>query len=153
MFHQKPHIIFVLISTLSSMLSTNFAFSADEESNNEEIFKTRESTLTDCAMITLGYLEPTFSNVGRLSIVYSLPFLGKITYNIGSVVLLDRDQDTNVRTCLSAAHCFEESQECSYKMKKIHYYIDILIRKHYEVTFESDDVPEYSCTVTHCSAP
>jgi hypothetical protein len=145
MFSHKSYVILIFI--FSSILSINSTFSADEESKETEKFKTLESTLTDSAMRTLGYSKPDFSNVGRLSKVYKLPF-GKITYDIGSVVLLDKDQKSSVRTCLSAAHCFEELKERSAKMKNFYYYMDILIPKYYEVTFESDNVPEYSCTVT-----
>ena len=144
MFNQKSYVILIFI--FSFILPVDSVFSADEESKETEKLKTLESTLTDSAMRALGYADPTFSNVGRLSIVYKLPF-GKITYDIGSVVLLDKDEVSSVRTCLSAAHCFEELTEHSAKMKKFHYYRDILIPKYYEVTFDSDDVPEYSCTV------
>ena len=144
MFHPKSYVILIFI--FSSILAVSSSFSAEEEGNEIEESKRIERTLTGSAMVSLGKVDPTFSSVGRLSIVYKLPF-GKIIYDIGSVVLLDKDQESDVRTCLSAAHCFEQSIERSARMQKFYYYMDILIPKHYEVTFESDDVPEYSCIV------
>lgn len=148
MFFRKSFTFLFLKLILFSTIIPTYVFSNDEEINIIPDFKTLQSTLTDTAMVALGYADPTFSNVGRLSIVYKLPFNQKITQNIGSAVLLDKRAGSCARTCLSAAHCFKEPTSRSAKMQKLNHYLNLLIPKYYQITFESNDEPSYSCTVT-----
>ena len=148
MFFRKSFIFLFLQFILFSTINLTYVFSNDEEINIIPGFKTLQSTLTDTAMVALGKADPAFSNVGRLSKVYKLPFDQKITQNIGSSVLLDKREGSCARTCLSAAHCFENPIFRSAKMQKLNHYLNLLIPRYYQVTFESNDESSYSCIVT-----
>ncbi|MES2287784.1 MAG: hypothetical protein V4547_19000 [Bacteroidota bacterium] len=148
MFFPKSFIFLFIKLILFYTINLNYVFSNDEEINIIPGFKTLQSTLTDAAMVALGKADHAFSNVGRLSEVYELPFGQKITLNIGSAVLLDKREGSCTRTCLSAAHCVEKPTSRSAKMQKLDHYLNLLIPRYYQVTFESNDEPSYSCIVT-----
>lgn len=148
MFFRKSFIFLFIKLILFYTINLNYVFSNDEETNIIPGFKTLQSTLTDAAMVALGKADHAFSNVGILSKVYKLPFDQKITQNIGSAVLLDKREGSCARTCLSAAHCFKDPTSRSAKMQKLDHYLNLLIPGYYQVTFESNKEPSYSCIVT-----